>query len=449
MDANAVQTSENIVAPRTLTLWQLISFGVLTTPLAMGGLALVLFIPTFYAVEMGLGLTAVGIIFALGRVLDVFTDPLIGNLSDETRSKWGPRRPWIVLGTPFYCIAVWLLLAPPEGVGLLYLVAVSGLYFLLYTVVDVPYSSIGLEISPHIHERSFLASSKAVFQVIGALAAASIPLAFALSTGASLRFIAQVIVVLSIIGLASFLIFMPSHNRPVSAQRINFWQASKQVLKIAPYRKLIIAFFIVQTANALTGGLTVLYITHVIGQPKLVGAFLGVLFLTTALFLPVWVFLSQKANKKTSWMISILICCVVLVGGLLLEPNSIIGAGILCVVLGACFGCDAIMPTSMLADIVYQCEQEGKNRFAGVSLAVKNAVSKLTFVVPMGLAFPVLDLVGFNERGSNGADQLFTLTIFFAGLPILLRLIAFVVLQRSAELPIAQPHQDNAQVPLK
>jgi GPH family glycoside/pentoside/hexuronide:cation symporter len=93
-------------AGRTLTLWQLMCFGVLTMPLAMGGVAFALFIPTFYAVDVGLGLTAVGVIFAAGRLLDVFTDPAIGHLSDETRSRWGARRPWIILGAPLYCIAV-------------------------------------------------------------------------------------------------------------------------------------------------------------------------------------------------------------------------------------------------------------------------------------------------------------------------------------------------------
>lgn len=429
----------NAPSGRTLTLWQLMCFGVLTMPLAMGGLAFALFIPTFYAVDVGLGLTATGVIFAAGRLIDVFTDPAIGHLSDETRSKWGARRPWIVLGAPLYCIAVGALLSPPDGAGLLYLIAASTAYFLLYTIVDVPYSSIGLEISPHLHERSLLASSKAVFQVMGALTAASIPFVLALPADAALQTTAKFIIGLTVFGVVVFLLFMPSSDRTIKTPRHSLWTSTKIVLKVPAFRLLLVSFFIVQAANALTAGLTVLFVTHVIGQPQLIGAFLGLLFLATALFLPVWVLISHKSNKKTAWICSIAFCTVVLICAFTLTNGSVVGAALLCVALGACFGCDAIMPTSMLADIVYHYEERGENRFAGVFLAVKNAVSKLTFVIPMAIAFPVLDLVGFREASANGPAQLQTLLIFFAAVPIVLRIGALILLSRSTALPFAAP----------
>ena len=61
-----------------------------------------------------------------------------------------------------------------------------------------------------------------------------------------------------------------------------------------PYRYLIGTFFIVQTANALTAGLTVLFVTHVIKAPELIGMFLGLMFLSTALCLPIWIYLSKQ-----------------------------------------------------------------------------------------------------------------------------------------------------------
>ncbi|MFK8035610.1 MAG: MFS transporter, partial [Hyphomicrobiales bacterium] len=99
---------------KSFSNWQLLCFGVLTTPIAMGGLALVMFVPTFYAIDMGLGLAFVGAVFVFGRVLDVVTDPLIGYFSDQTSSRFGPRIPWIIIGTPIYCLSVLLLFSPPE-----------------------------------------------------------------------------------------------------------------------------------------------------------------------------------------------------------------------------------------------------------------------------------------------------------------------------------------------
>lgn len=417
--------------PKSLSFWQLICYGVLTTPLAMGGLALVIFIPTFYAVDMGLGLAAVGAVFVFGRIFDVITDPLIGHFSDQTRSRFGARKPWMMFGLPFFCLATWFLLMPPEGSGIILLIFVSAAYFLFYTIVDVPYSSIGLEISPHVHERSMLASSKAVFQVIGAITAASIPFVLALSVPDALGVIGKSVIVLCMIGFVLFILFMPKVERHVTAPKIGFTQSIKFILKHRVFRYLLGSFFIIQSANALTAGLMVLYVTHVIGSPELVGAFLGLLFLSTALFLPLWVYLSRKFNKKTSWMISIVFCSAGLVFAVFLGQGSVISFIIFSAILGASFGCDAIMPTSMLADVVSETEKEGQNRYGATYLAIKNAVSKLTFVVPMGLAFPVLDLIGFEEKGQNGDTEIFTLVFFFAILPILLRMIALFVIKVS------------------
>ncbi|WP_262690542.1 MFS transporter [Kordiimonas aestuarii] len=412
------------------TLWQLISYGFLTAPLAMGGFALVMFVPTFYAVDLGLGLGLVGGIFVAGRLFDVITDPVIGHMSDETCSRFGPRKPWMMVGVPGFALAVFLLLMPPEGAGLGYLLMASALYFLFYTVLDVPYSSVGLEVSPHVHERSVLASSKAAFQIIGALTVALVPFALALPVAPSLSLVAKLVLITSLVGLVLFLRFVPVRTRAVTAGKAGFVASLKTIWASAPYRLLILCFLIVQAANALSAGLMVLFVTHVIKAPQMIGLFMGLLLLSTALFLPFWVMLSKWRSKRFAWQASILLCCVNLLAVLFLGEGSIMGAALVSMLLGACFGCDAIMPTSVLADIVYTGEQEGKNRLGGLFLALKNSVSKLAFVVPMGLAFPVLEAVGFNKSGDNSSFQLMTLVFFYALLPLGLRLVACLLLSR-------------------
>ena len=413
-----------------MTFWQLAAFGVLTTPLAMVGFALVIYVPTFYAVDVGLGLGAVGAVFLAGRVLDVVTDPLIGHLSDQTRHRLGPRLPWMLIGVPGLAIAAWPLLNPPEGAGLLYLILVSGSFFLFYTVLDVPYSSIGLEISPDTHERSYLASSKAIFQVIGAILASLIPVLVASKMGVSLQIIAIVALGLLAFGLVAFLAFVPRKSEAQIPQRVGLLEGWKAVLAHRQFRYLAITFFVVQGANALTAGLAVLHITHVLQMPDVVGPFFLIIFVSTAGFLPLWVFLSKRFSKQSAWMVSIVVCTVALVGAAMLVQGNLVGLMVFALALGAAFGCDAIMPTSILADLVSEGDAQDNSRRAATFLAVKNAVSKLTFVLPMGLAFPVLDLVGFNEEGTNEASQLATLVFFFAWLPAMIRILAFVLLTR-------------------
>ncbi|NIZ11893.1 MFS transporter [Phaeobacter sp. HF9A] len=418
---------------RIMTVWQVLGYGLLTTPLALTGFALVIYVPTFYAVDVGLGLGAVGAVFVAGRLLDVVSDPLIGHLSDRTRHRAGPRLVWIVAGLPGFIAATWLLLNPPEGAGLGYLVAVSALFFLFYTVVDVPYSAIGIEISPDVHERSYLAGAKALFQVLGALVASIVPVALAAGMGVSLRMIAIVAVALAVLGVALLVMVLPPAPALVAARGplLEGWRA---VLNNRSFRRLAAAFFIVQAANALTAGLMVLFLTHVIGAPDLVGQMFLLVFAATAVFLPLWISLSRWRSKRFAWGASVVFAAAMLGFALTLGPGQVMAAAVFSTALGAVFGADAVMPTSMLADIVSDEAQSGDAPRAASFLAVKNAVSKLTFVVPMGLAFPVLGLVGFDKAGPNDAYALGWLALFYAGLPLGLRLLAFMMILR---LPVA------------
>jgi len=72
----------------------LLVYGALALPLAALNLPLYVFLPTFWAGEIGLGVTAVGAALLAARLLDTITDPLIGEWSDRTRSRLGRRRPW-------------------------------------------------------------------------------------------------------------------------------------------------------------------------------------------------------------------------------------------------------------------------------------------------------------------------------------------------------------------
>ncbi len=421
---------------RVLSNWQTVGYGFLSMPTSMVGLALVFFLPTFYATEMGLGLTAVGIVFAAGRILDVITDPIIGNLSDETRSRWGARKPWIVLGTPLYCVTAYALLAPPDDIGLVYLIVVSSLYLLAYTIVDLPYSSIGLELSPHLHERSYMASSRSIFAVAGAIAAAMIPAVFGLGPREGLSMTAMIVVALTFVGLALLLVSLPRGAREVAVPRQAFWTSTRQVLAVPSFKLMLSSFLIIQIANALTAALLVLYLTTIAGTTAATAnAFTGLVFLASALFLPLWIYLSKRWNKKISWVVAILCYALTSAIAAMVGEGSVIVLVGLVLIMGACFGADAIMPTSMLADIVYDFEQRGENRLAGVFLALKNSVSKLAFIVPMGVAFPVLDAVGFDQAAENGPVQAWTLIAFFAGIPMVLRLIAAALLLSSSHLP--------------
>jgi GPH family glycoside/pentoside/hexuronide:cation symporter len=124
-----------------------------------------------YSIALGVDARLVGLAVSLPRLWDAFTDPLIGNISDNTRLRWGRRKPFILIGailTGLFCMAMW---APPVTLshnGLFYyFVIISILYFTSYSIFQVPYSALGFELSDDYNERTSVMSYKTFIMGLG------------------------------------------------------------------------------------------------------------------------------------------------------------------------------------------------------------------------------------------------------------------------------------------
>ncbi|MEL7044482.1 MAG: MFS transporter, partial [Pseudomonadota bacterium] len=97
-------TTPDDQAPKLRTL---AAYGSLAFPLAAAFIALQVIVPTFYAQALGLNLAAVGAILLAARLWDLFTDPIVGYLSDRTPPALGRRKAWIVASAPLIAASVW------------------------------------------------------------------------------------------------------------------------------------------------------------------------------------------------------------------------------------------------------------------------------------------------------------------------------------------------------
>src|SRR5688572_21210248 len=107
---------------------------------------------------LGVDPVKLGLALAVPRIWEAFIDPLMGTVSDNFRSRWGRRRPFIVAGAAAMALIyglVWMVSpAWSESTKLAYFTGVSVLFFTAYTVFSVPYASLTYEITPDYHERT-------------------------------------------------------------------------------------------------------------------------------------------------------------------------------------------------------------------------------------------------------------------------------------------------------
>jgi Na+/melibiose symporter-like transporter len=133
---------------------RLVTYALPSLVSSLAALPLVLFVPAFYADDLGVPLAAVGVALAVSRLLDVVTDPMIGIASDRLALGLGRRKPWIVLGTPLYAVALWQLFVPGGATSAGSLLGWSALLYLGFTMIDLPHKAWGAEFSPDYDERS-------------------------------------------------------------------------------------------------------------------------------------------------------------------------------------------------------------------------------------------------------------------------------------------------------
>ena len=113
--------SDNVAKGGRVPWSMLTAFGLLGLPMAAQQLPLYVFLPPYYAQDLGIGLTAVGAALLGARLWDMVTDPLVGWFSDRTGGRFGRRKPFILAGTPILMVSIWFLFVPPEGAGALHL----------------------------------------------------------------------------------------------------------------------------------------------------------------------------------------------------------------------------------------------------------------------------------------------------------------------------------------
>ena len=129
----------------------------------------------FQIYNMGLGVDPRMLGWALGlpRIWDALSDPLMGNISDNTRTRWGRRRPFILIGTILCAIMFALIWCPPTGwsptaIGW-YFMGMVFVYYTAYTIFVVPWGALGLELTTDYNERTRVQAYRTVFQGIGAM----------------------------------------------------------------------------------------------------------------------------------------------------------------------------------------------------------------------------------------------------------------------------------------
>jgi len=213
-----------------------------------------------FNMALGLSPTLIGVVLMVTRLCEGFFDVLFGWLSDNTRSRWGRRRPYILAGSVLAGLALpflfptavgWDAAAPWFSNRLFWYMLVSSLvYAVLVSLYSLPYASLGAELSPDYHERTTISAQRAVAQKIAGIAIAGAwwlsqtfridPVTGLADRVAGARFaavLAGLVMVLS--GIVCFVWSRERYYERARTQaHLRFWDSSAGVFRSRPFRAL-------------------------------------------------------------------------------------------------------------------------------------------------------------------------------------------------------------------
>ena len=189
-------------------------------------LPMALFIPSYYADELGLPMVYVGIAIAASRILDIIIDPIVGLVSDRMNTRWGRRKPWLAIGTPILILCAWMVFVPGKNVSIFYLFAWASLLYISYTFVDLPYKAWGAELSTDYSERSRVTAWREAFGFFGQMTFLAILILMTLFDISAIR--TQLLAIVTLIVL----------TQPVLVA-ITLWKIPERTPEILSSEKLI------------------------------------------------------------------------------------------------------------------------------------------------------------------------------------------------------------------
>jgi Na+/melibiose symporter-like transporter len=403
-------------------------------PLAVLLLPLYVTLPTYYAKDLGVGLTAVGTVLTVTRLWDVVTDPLIGWLSDRTGGRLGRRRPWMLLGIPLVVLAVWLLFTPPFGVSALHLLIWTVVLYLGGTMILLPYQAWGAELSADYHERSRITAVRESAVVAGTVLALAVPAILGMQRPAVMGGTAWALTLLLPATVLLAVISLPDQRMPARSAAVGPRMSLRQALGVLwrnrPFRLLIGAHFINGIAYGLPATLFLLYVEEVLQRPDWAWPLLGVYFASAVAGVPMWLRLSRRIGKHHAWRIAMAIAAGTFWTAMLLGEGDVYAFLVLCIVTGVPLGAELALPPSMQADVVDLDTLTTGRRRAGVFFAAWGVATKVPLALAVGIAFPILAVAGFDQSGGPQPDRaLLTLAGLYSLGPVVIKLTAIWLLR--------------------
>lgn len=414
----------------------------------------------FYFIAVGLPISYILAAYVIWTIWNALNDPLLGYISDRTHTKWGRRKPFIILGTiPILIIEIILWIPPTDShfITFIYLLIMLICFDTFYTMITF-FDALFPELYVSVEERAEVNTIKQILATLGLLMAFLIPGIFIGDLTIKEGYLINGFVTSVIIGISLFIAikwgvkereeFKLDHK-----QEFGYFEGLKKAFKNRGFVLYTIMFFLYEYVLLVLATVTPLYALHVLGitDTLLISLLLGVMFIVAVLTVVIWMKLDLRWGSRKAYAVAIIVYFIATIPNLFITSYTL--ALIMVIFMGFGFGGMLYFIYLIVADPIDDDELKTGVRREGTFFGITNFFMRLAMILSIVTISLVFTSTGWETYTANpGADIIFgirALMVIFPGIALGITLICLYFYpytkERVAEMKsqLAELHKDK------
>ncbi len=406
--------------------------------ISMNNSIITAFFSVFMVTVIGMPPGLVAIIFIIGRSWDFINDPIIGHLSDRTRTKWGRRRPFLLFGAiPFGLSFILLWLGPDfsqTGLIIYYSLAYI-IYEFMATIVYMPYYALTPELTEDYDERTKLTSFRMMFNIMGSLTAYILPLLIIGNdwTQATKQQVLIMAMVAAVIAASPFIIVFFSTKEKKEFQRQElpkFIPSLKAAFRNRPFVFGAMMYLFTWMTIIVVESNLQFFIIHIVKRQSQSMIIMVSIFVTAIFALPIWNWVSKNWNKRYAYIGGVGFWAAVMMILIFMTPETPFWLLlVLCVLAGIGVSAAQVLPWSIIPDAIEWEEWQTGERNEGMFYSLITLMGKVGMAIAQPAGLLILQLTGFKEGQGvvQASSALLGVRLVMGPLPALLLLSGIVM----------------------
>ncbi|WP_419254606.1 MFS transporter [Caulobacter sp. ErkDOM-YI] len=412
---------------RPLGTWRLAAFALPCVPVAAMLMPVVVYLPNYYATDLGVGLSAIGIAFGIVRLFDLWLDPTLGFLIDRTNTRFGRFKPWLVAGLPIAVLAVWMLFMARPGIDGNYILFWLVLGFLGQSMASMAHVTWAARLAPEYGQRARVFSWWQGFTVAGMLIVLAMPplmkIGFGLDYGQGVRAMGWFVVLSLPVAILLALLAIHEPEPPTNTQPAT-WRHYLDLIRRPSIMRLLASDILLGTGPVIAGTLFFFYFDAIRGWDRSEAGLLLLLYFIGALLgAPLWGRLGQTIGKHRALAIAAVAYAVAQVS-VLIAPEGLVWGIVTMILAGLPYSAGPILLRAMMADLGDEERLRSGVDRSGLMFGLLSGAVKIGSAVAVFASVSALEFFGFKADlgAENAALALLVLSVSFAVVPALLAL---------------------------